>query len=92
MPRRRSTAYRLTESTLSHSGKAITSAFRWAATDHYDISKSLSSMPNMGFLEEIKFILIQAVFSVIGAILSAIWITFLLFFVLPYLLFGTTLS
>jgi hypothetical protein len=71
MPRRRTPA---TESTLNHTGKVATSLFKWAATDHYGIAQSLSSMPKMSFPQEMKFILIGTVYSVIGAILSALWI------------------
>lgn len=86
MPRRRSSA---TETTLNLTGKAAIGLFRWAATDHY--GSDLSSMPKMGFTDTLKYILIQFLFSILGAVLSAAWIVFLLFIALPYLLFGTTL-
>lgn len=72
--------------TLRTAEKATVGLFRWAATDHYGISRP--SVPNMGFLDEITLFLIRTLVSIVGAILSALWIVFLLFVVLPYLLFG----
>ncbi|MBK9325785.1 MAG: hypothetical protein IPN00_05415 [Hydrogenophilales bacterium] len=48
-------------------------------------------MPKMGFVDTMKYILVHFLFSILGAVLSAAWIVFLLFIALPYLLFGTTL-
>lgn len=86
MPRRRASAI---ETALNLTGKAAIGLFKWAATDPY--GSDLSSMPKMGLVDTLKYILIHFLFSILGAVLSAAWIVFLLFIALPYLLFGTTL-
>jgi len=91
MPRGRSTAYHVTESTLHLTGNAATGLFRWAATNHCGMSQALSYMPRMGFIDTLNYILIQFLISILGAVLSAVWIVFLLFIAFPYVLFGTTL-
>jgi len=86
MPRRRTSAI---ETTLNLTGKAAVGLFKWAATNHY--GSDLSSMPKMGFTDTLKLILMQFLFSILGAVLTAAWTVFLFFIALPYLLFGTTL-
>lgn len=91
MPRRRSGAYNFAKTTWKYTDKAATGLTKWSATDHYGLGQSLDYMPKMGFVDTMKYILVHFLFSILGAVLSAAWIVFLLFIVLPYLLFGTTL-
>jgi len=50
--------------------KAAVGLFRWAATDHSGMSRSLANMPNMGFFRTLEYIIMQFVFAVLGAVLT----------------------
>ena len=63
--------------------------FRWAATDHTGMSKALEHMPEMGFLDTLKYILMQFLIAVAVSVLSAVWIFVLIGYGIPFLLTGS---
>ncbi len=68
--------------------KASVGLFHWATTDHSGLSKSLSTMPSMGFLDSLKYILCHFLIAVLCSALSAILAFVLIAYVLPFLIFG----
>ena len=68
--------------------KAATGLFRWATTDHTGISTRLANMPDMGFVDTVKFILWQLLISIVASAVTAALVFILIAFVIPYLLFG----
>ena len=60
--------------------------FRWAATDHSGTGKALEHIPSMGFLHELRTILMHFLISVAGAILMGGWIFTLIAYVIPNLI------
>lgn len=63
--------------TANTAEKAVTGIFRFATTDHTGITQRLINMPKMGLLDSLKYILLQLLFSVLGAIVAGV-LTFLL--------------
>jgi len=57
--------------------------FRWAATDHSDISSVLAPM---GFVDTVKFIFLQLLLVVANAILTGILVFLLIAYGIPFLL------
>ena len=68
--------------------KASVNLFRWATTDHYGTAKALDYMPQLGFIEGIKHLIVHFLIMILGAVLSAVWITALIVFGIPLLLTG----
>ncbi len=60
--------------------------FRWAATDHSGMSKTLEHIPAMGFLHELRTIFMHFLISVAGAVLMGGWIFALFAYVIPNLI------
>ena len=71
---------------LHTSGKAIATVFRWATTDHSNLAQRLASMPQTGFLAQMRFLFRQFLWSAFIAIVSGLWVYFLIAYVLRYLL------
>jgi hypothetical protein len=80
-----SDAARLTAKTTE---KAAAGLFRWATTDHSGMTKALENMPQMGFIDTIRYIFMQFLIAVVGVILSAIWIYLLIAYGIPFLITG----
>jgi hypothetical protein len=59
--------------------------FRWAATDHSGMSKTLEHIPSMGYLYELKTIFMHFLIAVAGAVLMGGWVFTLFAYVLPLL-------
>ena len=60
--------------------------FRWAATDHSGMSKTLEHIPSMGYLHELKTIFMHFLIAVAGAVLMGGWIFALFAYVIPNLI------
>jgi len=68
--------------------KTAVNLFRWAAIDHSGMSKALDNMPPMGFLDTVKYILMQFLIAVASAIFAGIWIFVLIGYGIPFLITG----
>ena len=68
--------------------KASVDLFHWVTTDHSGLSKSLSNMPSVGFLDSLKYILCHFLIAVLCSVFSGILAFVLIAYVLPFLLFG----
>lgn len=68
--------------------KAAVGLFRWASTDHSGLSRALDRMPEMGFLDSVKYVLVHFLISVVAAIVGAIWVYVLVAYGIPFLLTG----
>ncbi len=68
--------------------KAAVGLFRWAATDHTGMSSALEYMPPMGFLETLKYILMQFLITVAISVLTGLWVFVLIAYGIPFLIFG----
>lgn len=66
--------------------KAAVGLFRWASTDHSGLSRALDDMPEMGFLDSVKYVLAHFLITVVAAIVGGIYIFVLIGFVIPFLL------
>jgi hypothetical protein len=66
--------------------KSAEGLFRWATTDHTGMSKALINMPDMGFVETIKCILLMLSYSLVYALAMgvAVFVTFAYW--IPFLL------
>ena len=71
---------------LHTSGKAATGLFRWASTDHTGIARRLARMPETGFLDQLRFICRQLLWTILIAVIWGVWIFILIAFVIPHLL------
>jgi len=68
--------------------KAAVGLFRWATTDHYGTREAFDRAAGMGFLEGLKYILLQLVIAIVAAALTGLWIGLLIAFGIPFLLTG----
>jgi hypothetical protein len=68
--------------------KTAVGLFRWATTDHTGMSRALANMPPMGFLDTLKYILMQFLIAVAVSVLSAVWIFVLIGYGIPFLITG----
>ena len=66
--------------------KAITGLGRWATTDHTGTAKMLASLPPMGFLNTLTFVLIHILFSILGAVATGFMVFALIAYGIPMLL------
>ena len=66
-------------------GKAATSTFKCATTDHLDMSRVFLDMPSMGFLSTLKYIFMQFMFVVVTAVITGIWVFLLVAYGIPFL-------
>ena len=85
---RRKEIHSATRYTLRTANKAAVGLFKWATTDHSGMSKALDRMPQMGLLDTLGYILRQLLFTVVGAVLTAIWVMVLIFYGIPFLITG----
>jgi hypothetical protein len=53
-------------------GKLVEGLFRWATTDHIGVGRSLSNMPNMGFLDSLGYIAWTLVYGIVGALVAGL--------------------
>ena len=68
--------------------KAATGLVRWAITDHTGLSQRLINMPEMGFLDTVKYMLLQLLISIVVSVVTAALVFILIAYVIPQLLFG----
>lgn len=62
----------LTKLTFRTTGKLADGLFRWATTDHLGVGRSLSNMPNMGFLDSLGYIAWTLVYGIVGALVAGL--------------------
>jgi len=84
----KSTGNAIAKTTVRTADKAVTGLTRWAITDHSGISKRLLSMPKMGFLDTLLYILLQLFVSIMGAVLTGAMVFVLIAYGIPLFLFG----
>ena len=68
--------------------KVASGLFRWATTDHSGMGRALKLMPKTGFLDRLLDILVCFLITVFGAVLQGVWIFLLIFYGIPFLIFG----
>lgn len=68
--------------------KAVDGLFRWLTTDHSGMGKTLDYMPQLGFLDRVKYVFLKLLIAVVGSVFQVVWVIFIIFYVIPYLLFG----
>jgi hypothetical protein len=68
--------------------KAATGLFRWATTDHYGMTERLSNMPSMGFVDTLKYILVQLVITIVAALATGL-LVFLAIGCIQFMVFGS---
>lgn len=68
--------------------KTAVGLFRWATTDHSGLGRALDRMPDMGFLDSMKYILVHILIAIVAAIVGGIWIFVLIGYGIPFLLTG----
>ena len=85
----KSAGWKAAKITYRTADKAAGGLFRWASTDHTGFARRLSNMPKMGFFETIRFALTHALIAIAGAVLTGIWVYFLIAHVLPFLISGS---
>ena len=66
--------------------KTISGLFRWLTTDHAGITRMLTLMPEMGFWDSVKYVLISFLITLAGIVLQIVWLYFIIFHGLPLLL------
>jgi hypothetical protein len=81
-------AKNMLESAAKVTDMAATGLFRWVTTDHTGISQRLINMPQMGFLDTLRYILLQLVVSIVVAILTGALVFVVIAYGIPLLLFG----
>ena len=57
-------------SSLRTADKAAAGFARWMVTDHSGLSKAMQEMPEMGFIDSIKYFITQMVFSLLTILLT----------------------
>jgi hypothetical protein len=76
----------LAKSSIRHGSNAAVGIFKWAATDHSGMSQALDRMPEMGFIDTIKYTLMHFLIAVVGAVLSGIFMFVLIAYGIPFLI------
>ncbi len=71
------------------SEKAATGLFKWATTDHSGISERLANMPSMGFVETLRYILVQLLITIVAGLVTGLLVSLFVGYGIPYLLFGS---
>jgi hypothetical protein len=84
----KSAGWNAANSSARTADKAATGLLRWAVTDHSGMSDAMSHMPSMGFWDTILYALIHFVLTVLGALLTCVWIYLLLVYGLPFFITG----
>lgn len=73
---------------LRTANRAAVGLFRWATNDHTGFAAALAHMPRMGFLDEVRYVLLHLVIGILSAILTGLWVFVLIAFGIPFLLTG----
>jgi hypothetical protein len=68
--------------------KAAVGLFRWATADHTGITDRLTNMPSMGFVDTLKYILVQLVITIVAALATGLLVFILVGYWIPWLLFS----
>ncbi len=68
--------------------EAATGLFRFATTDHTGITQRLINMPAMGFLDTLKYILMQLLLSILASIVAGVLTFLLIAYGIPILIHG----
>ncbi len=76
-------AARIAENTLN---RTATGLFHWLTTDHSDMTRMLTLMPQMGLLDSVKYVFMCLLITIAGIALQVVWLYFLIFHGLPLLL------
>ena len=63
--------------------KTAVGLFRWAATDHTGMGKSIENMPPMGFIDTMNFIFMHFIIAVVGAFMTGIMVFLLVAYGIP---------
>ena len=66
--------------------KAAVGLIRWATTDHSGLSQALRDMPQMGFVDSLKYLLRHVFILLVSATIMWLSIVVLIGYVLPFLL------
>ena len=66
--------------------KAAVGLFRWASTDHSGLSRAIDNMPDMGFLDSVKYVLVHFLIAVAAALVGAVLIFVVVGYGIPFLL------
>ena len=68
--------------------RAADGLFRWLTTDRSGMGKTLDYMPRLGFLDRVKYVFLKLFIAVVGSVVQVVWIILIIFYVIPFLLFG----
>lgn len=68
--------------------KAAVGLFRWMTTDHIGQGKTFQNIPTIGFFDTIRYILMQLIFGILGAVLSGAIAYVLIAYGIPLLILG----
>jgi len=60
----------IANSSLRVADKAAAGFARWMTTDHSGLSKAMSDMPEMGFIDSIKYFITQLIFSLLSIVIT----------------------
>ena len=61
---------------------------RWVTTDHTGFSRSMINMPSMGFCDTLHYIAMHFLVAVIGALVTGLMAFAIIYYGIPYFLFG----
>lgn len=79
------------KSAYRHTDRAASSLGKWVVTDHTGLSQSLLNMPAMGFWASCRYILINFLIAIAGALVSAVMVFLLIAYGIPFLITGVLL-
>lgn len=71
--------------TLRTSEKAAVGFARWMTTDHSGFSKAMLEMPEMGFIDGLKYFIAQMIYGLISIVLTAALFYLLIAYGIPLL-------
>jgi len=52
------------------------------------MKRTLDYMPQLGFLDRVKYVFLKLLIAVVGSIFQVVWVILIIFYVIPFLLFG----
>lgn len=73
--------------TIRHKDKAVTAA-RLFTRDHYGVADAFKPIKGLGFVYNLKTIIVNLFFRLVAMILTAIWVPYLIFVVFPNFFFS----
>lgn len=82
----RSAGTSMTKFTGRTTDKAAVSLSSWATTDHSGMARALENMPSMGIFGTLRYILMQFLVAVAGAVLTGALVFILIAFGIPLLI------